>query len=69
MANSGPGTNGSQFFITFKKTEWLDNGHVVFGCLRSGADVLNELEAVECEGEAPKEEMRIVDCGEVGKKE
>jgi len=67
MANSGKNTNGSQFFITFKKTEWLDNGHVVFGCLKSGMEALNELENVELAGENPKEKIKIVDCGEVMK--
>jgi cyclophilin family peptidyl-prolyl cis-trans isomerase len=43
MANAGPGTNGSQFFITFVETPWLDGNHTIFGELTEGDDVLSSL--------------------------
>ena len=66
MANSGPNTNGSQFFITFAKTDWLDGKHVVFGKLKKGMDYLKVLEKCEVHpGNKPKERIEIVDCGEI----
>jgi cyclophilin family peptidyl-prolyl cis-trans isomerase len=47
MANAGPGTNGSQFFITFTATPWLDGAHTVFGRVTGGLEVLDALQRVD----------------------
>merc|ERR1712099_35488 len=59
MANAGPNTNGSQFFICFKDTPHLDGKHVVFGEVIDGWDVLDKVEECELDGESPKTKITI----------
>ena len=59
MANAGPNTNGSQFFLCFKDTPWLDGKHTVFGKVTKGLEVLDKLEAVGTSSGKPTEEVRF----------
>jgi peptidylprolyl isomerase len=65
MANAGPNTNGSQFFITTVETPWLNGRHVVFGKVIEGMDVVKKIEAVGSGSGKPSKEVVIVDSGEL----
>lgn len=65
MANSGPNTNGSQFFITVAATPWLDGRHVVFGQVIEGMEVLTRIEAMGSNSGATSKKVIIADCGEL----
>ena len=65
MANAGPNTNGSQFFITTVKTAWLDGRHVVFGKLIEGADVVKKIEGYGSSSGKTSKKVVIVDSGEL----
>ena len=65
MANSGPDTNGSQFFITINPCPWLDGKHVVFGELVDGFEVLGKMEMMGSRAGTTRLPVTVADCGEV----
>jgi cyclophilin family peptidyl-prolyl cis-trans isomerase len=65
MANAGPDTNGSQFFLCTAETAWLDGKHCVFGAVSDGMDVVRAIETVGSRGGATSAEVVIEACGEV----
>jgi len=65
MANAGPGTNGSQFFITTVATPWLDGKHVVFGKVVEGMDVVKQMEAAGSRSGSTSKKVVIADSGQL----
>ncbi|KAM4635029.1 peptidylprolyl isomerase Ab (cyclophilin A) [Polymixia lowei] len=65
MANAGPNTNGSQFFICTGQTSWLDKKHVVFGKVVEGLDVVNTMNKQGTKSGSCKTRVVIADCGEL----
>lgn len=62
MANAGPNTNGSQFFITTAETPWLDGRHVVFGRVLEGMDTVYAVEKQGSSSGKPKVKITVVKC-------
>lgn len=65
MANSGPNSNGSQFFLCTEKTDWLDGKHVVFGKVVQGMEFVRKMEGVGSDSGKTKKRVVIEDCGEL----
>ncbi|XP_078577595.1 peptidyl-prolyl cis-trans isomerase-like [Branchiostoma floridae x Branchiostoma japonicum] len=65
MANAGPNTNGSQFFLCTVKTGWLDGKHVVFGSVVEGMDVVKKVEGYGSSSGKTSKKIVIADCGQL----
>ena len=65
MANAGPNTNGSQFFITTALTDWLDGKHVVFGSVVEGMSVVKAVEAIGSRSGSTSKRVEITDAGQL----
>jgi len=65
MANAGPNTNGSQFFLCTADTPWLDGKHVVFGKVISGQSVISAIELVGSDSGATRVKVTIADSGQL----
>ncbi|KAK2838191.1 hypothetical protein Q5P01_015403 [Channa striata] len=65
MANAGPNTNGSQFFICTEKTSWLDGKHVVFGSVVEGMEVVRAMEKKGSQSGKTSARISISDCGQL----